>query len=88
MRRKRFSREQILEADSRDILEVAKELNLPLERKRNTYKVSGYGGLYITPEKNAFNCFSANLLSLPCTSPLNGLFVIVPLITHCLGTPS
>ena len=26
MRRKRFSREQILEADSRDILEVAKEL--------------------------------------------------------------
>ena len=28
-----------------------KELNLPLERKRNTYKVSGYGGLYITPEK-------------------------------------
>lgn len=51
MRRKRFSREQILEADLRDILDVAKELNLPLERKRNTYKVSGYGGLYITPEK-------------------------------------
>ena len=45
----------------RQILDVAKELNLPLERKRNTYKVSGYGGLYITPEKNAFNCFSANL---------------------------
>ena len=36
MRRKRFSREQILEADLRDILDVAKELNLPLERKRNT----------------------------------------------------
>lgn len=33
MRRKRFSREQILEADLRDILDVAKELNLPLERK-------------------------------------------------------
>lgn len=44
MRRKRFSREQILQADLRDILDVAKELNLPLERKRNTYKVSGYGG--------------------------------------------
>lgn len=61
MRRKRFSREQILEADQRDILGVARELNLPLEQKRNTYKVPGYGGLYITPSKNAFNCFSANL---------------------------
>ena len=61
MRRKRFSREQILEADQRDILGVARELNLPLEQRRNTYKVPGYGGLYITPSKNAFNCFSANL---------------------------
>ena len=45
MRRQRFSREQIAEADQRDILGVARELNLKLEKR----KVPGYGGLYITP---------------------------------------
>ena len=49
MRRQRFSREQIAEADQRDILGVARELNLKLEKRKNTYKVPGYGGLYITP---------------------------------------
>ena len=44
MRRQRFSREQIAEADQRDILGVARELNLKLEKRKNTYKVPGYGG--------------------------------------------
>ena len=61
MRRQRFSREQIAEADQRDILGVARELNLKLEKRKNTYKVPGYGGLYITPMKNAFHCFSADM---------------------------
>ena len=38
MRRQRFSREQIAEADQRDILGVARELNLKLEKRKNTYK--------------------------------------------------
>ena len=42
MRRQRFSREQIAEADQRDILGVARELNLKLEKRKNTYKVPGY----------------------------------------------
>lgn len=61
MRRQRFSREQILEADRRDILGVARELGLSLEKKSGTYKIPGFGGLFITPKKNAFHCFSAHL---------------------------
>ena len=61
MRRQRFSREQIAEADQRDILGVARELNLKLEKRKNTHKVPGYGGLYITPMKNAVHCFSADM---------------------------
>lgn len=34
MRRQRFSREQIAEADQRDILGVARELNLKLEKEK------------------------------------------------------
>ena len=34
MRRQRFSREQIAEADQRDILGVARELNLKLEKRK------------------------------------------------------
>lgn len=63
VRSQRFSREQIAEADHRDILGVARELGLSFEKKKDTYKVPGYGGLFITPKKNAFHCFSAHLES-------------------------
>lgn len=57
--RQRFTQEQIDTANRKDILSVARDLGMDLVERRGMYKVPGMGGLYITPLKNSFNCFSA-----------------------------
>lgn len=57
--RRRFTQEQIDTANRKDILSVARDLGMDLVERRGTYKAPGMGGLYITPSKNSFNCFSS-----------------------------
>lgn len=55
----RLSDEDIKKADNVDIMEVARRLNLPLILKNErACHVKGYGGLYINPLENKWNCFS------------------------------
>lgn len=61
MRKKLFTKEQEQQADQKDILEVARNLGLPLEKKHGEIRANGYGGLVIAPEKNKWICFSAQL---------------------------
>lgn len=56
--RKRFSDEQVDSANHKDIMEVAKNLGLPLKKEGGSYRVPGNGGFVITPGKNVFKIFS------------------------------
>ena len=55
----RLSDEDVKKADNANIMEVARKLNLPLIFKNErACHVKGYGGLYINPLENKWNCFS------------------------------
>lgn len=58
---RRFTKEQIECADTRDIIAVARELGLNVIRKGRELRAEGYGGLVLNRERNCFNCFSAGL---------------------------
>jgi len=55
---KRFTDEEIQRANDVSIVNYIKDLNLNTKRAGKTLKVEGYGGLYIDPVKNRWNCFS------------------------------
>lgn len=54
----RFTDEEIYKANNINIMDYINNLNLDTKRAGRTIKVEGYGGLYIDPIKNRWNCFS------------------------------
>lgn len=54
----RFTDEEIYRANNINIIDYINNLNLQTKRTGKTIKVEGYGGLYIDPTKNRWNCFS------------------------------
>lgn len=56
--KRRFTDEQIQIANSVNILEYAKQYFDVKRVGTNSYKIEGYGGLYINPINNMWNCFS------------------------------
>ncbi|MFA5577775.1 MAG: DUF3991 domain-containing protein, partial [Tissierellaceae bacterium] len=60
MNYRRLTDEEILKANNTDIMDYVNSLNLPHKRAGKTIKVEGFGGLYIDPVKNRWNCFSQN----------------------------
>ena len=55
---KRFTDEEIQKANDVSIVNYIRNLNLNTKRAGKTIKVEGYGGLYINPSSNNWNCFS------------------------------
>ncbi|WP_312907954.1 DUF3991 domain-containing protein [Tissierella praeacuta] len=55
---KRFTDEEIYKANNINIMDYINSLNLNTKRAGRTIKIEGYGGLYIDPIKNRWNCFS------------------------------
>lgn len=55
---KRFTDEEIYKANNINIMDYINNLNLKHKRTGRTVKLEGYGGLYIDPIKNKWNCFS------------------------------
>lgn len=58
---RRLTDEEITKANNMDIMDYINELNLPYKKAGKTIKVEGYGGLYIDPVKNRWNCFSQDI---------------------------
>ena len=56
---KRFTDDEIYKANNTSIIDYINNLNLETKRAGKTIKIEGYGGLYIDPIKNKWNCFSA-----------------------------
>ena len=57
----RFTDEEINKANSIDIMEYARRRGLELNQVgRDSYHIKGFGGLYINPNSNKWNCFSQN----------------------------
>lgn len=50
--------EEIDRANSTNIMDYIQKLNLQTKRAGKTIKVEGYGGLYVDPINNKWNCFS------------------------------
>ncbi|MDR7857043.1 DUF3991 domain-containing protein [Tissierella sp.] len=55
---KRYTDEEINEANNVSIVDYINNLNLETKRAGKTFKLEGHGGLYIDPIKNKWNCFS------------------------------
>lgn len=55
---KRFSKDEINKANNVSIANYINSLNLNTQKVGSTIKVEGYGGLYINPMENKWNCFS------------------------------
>lgn len=60
MNKKRFRDEEIQIANNKSILDYVNSMNLETKKAGKTLKIEGYGGLYIDPINNRWNCFSAN----------------------------
>lgn len=60
-KKKKFTDDEIKKANEVSILSLARNLGLNIVKKKNAYKVPGYGGLYIDEQKNQWNCFAAQL---------------------------
>ena len=59
--KKRFTDEQIRQANSVNIIEYAKSRGYEVKRiSVRSYKIPGYGGLYIDANGRKWNCFSAD----------------------------
>jgi hypothetical protein len=55
---KRFTDEEIYKANNVNIVDYINDLKLDTKRAGRTLRVEGYGGLYIDPSKNRWNCFA------------------------------
>lgn len=55
---KRFTDEEIQIANNSSIIDYINTLGIQTKRAGQTLKVEGYGGLYIDPVRNKWNCFS------------------------------
>lgn len=55
---KRFTCEEIEKANNSSIVDYINKLSLETKRAGKTIKLEGYGGLYIDPVRNRWNCFS------------------------------
>ncbi|WP_129721356.1 DUF3991 domain-containing protein [Xylanivirga thermophila] len=59
MKKKRFTSEEIERANNINLMEYAANQGFKLKKVgTDSYKIEGYGGLYINPRKNIWNCFS------------------------------
>lgn len=58
MNYKRFTDEEIELANNINIVDYLNTINLQTKRTGKTLKIEGYGGLYIDPVENKWNCFS------------------------------
>lgn len=56
----RLTDQQIQEANNKSIESYISKSNLQTIKAGKTLKVEGYGGLYINPVENKWNCFSTN----------------------------
>lgn len=58
----RFTDEEINKANNIDLMEYARRKGLELNKVgRDSYHIKGYGGLYINPSSNKWNCFSQDV---------------------------
>ena len=58
MARRRLTDEEIARANSASIMDYIYGANLETKKAGKTLKIEGYGGLYIDPVGNRWNCFS------------------------------
>lgn len=58
MEPKRFTDEELVRANNVSIVDYINSINLDTRRAGKTIKIEGYGGLYVDPAKNRWNCFS------------------------------
>ena len=58
MKYKRFTNDEIEKANSSSIVDYISTLGLEMKRKGKSFKIEGYGGLFIDPYKNRWYCFS------------------------------
>lgn len=56
---KKFTDDQIYQANQVSLLELTKELGYHPEKRGINYHIKDYGGLYISDEKNSFYCWAA-----------------------------
>ncbi|PYG84888.1 CHC2-type zinc finger protein [Ruminiclostridium sufflavum DSM 19573] len=55
---KKFTDEQISQANQVSLLELAKQLGYQPERRGSNYHIKEHGGLYINDQKNSFYCWA------------------------------
>ena len=55
-----FTDEQLRRAEEVSLLDYARNKGFELRKKGKDYKIPGYGGLYISPNKNCWNWYSIN----------------------------
>src|SRR5690554_5045732 len=53
--------EEIYRANSVNIIDYVDSLNLKYKKAGKTFKIEGYGGLFIDPYKNRWYCFSKGI---------------------------
>lgn len=58
MKYKRFTNDEIEKANSSSVVDYIRSLGLEMKRKGKSFKIEGYGGLFIDPYKNRWYCFS------------------------------
>lgn len=58
MKRRRFTDEEIQRANDVSIVDYIKKLNLETKKAGRTLKLEGFGGLYVDPRENKWNCFA------------------------------
>lgn len=57
----RFTDEEVNKANNINIMEYATHKGLEITKvSRDSYNIDGFGGLYINPISNKWNCFSRN----------------------------
>ena len=54
----RYTDEQISQAQNVDLLEFAQRQGFVCVKQGSEYRLKGYGGLMINPDKNSFYCHS------------------------------
>ncbi len=57
MAAKRFADDEIIKANNVSIIDYINSLGLETKKTGKTIKIEGYGGLYIDPIENRWNCF-------------------------------
>src|SRR5699024_6460075 len=57
---RRFTDGEIKAANNKNIIDYVSSMNLQPKKAGKSLKIDGYGGLYIDPIHNRWNCFSSN----------------------------